>query len=370
MHRINIRVFQKINGKYRAYIVGLVVVLLLISIIFAYKAMKQSLYREEKLIKNTIEEKLSFDYAPLAKPSTLYPNGGKVASDMVIFTNLTDKLIIKLDGSLNTELPVSVEGSTSVSYSLVAKDMWEREFIVVPTVTTKTEGISHSMLKEEIQINIQELLDYIKIVEEETLVRPNYLVVIKPKINGVVYQGSDGVIHEINSNLEIPFEISGQYIKYVGEIKENELININVLKDLKTIPLYYEFFGNRVSIITARYVFSIMSIILLILLLIYIIERAIWEKGKGTEVNIIDKRYKNKIITILDKFDLENIPQLCLDSFKTLLQISEEKEEPILKYTDDTEGFVYYYVLGTTVMYYYKVFKNIVDEGSEVPNDA
>ena len=45
--------------------------------------------------------------------------------------------------------------------------------------------------------------------------------------------------------------------------------------------------------------------------------------------------------------------KLGLKSFKDLQRISDEKDEPILKYTDPTKGLVFYYVTGSSNIYYY-----------------
>lgn len=369
MNKARLRFFNKIKGKYRPYVVGSIVALLVISTIFAYNALGQQLVKEEKIITNSIEEKITFDYLASVNKSTLYPNGGIIVPDGVIFSNLTEKLIIQLEGSINTGQPVEVESNTRVTYSLIAKDMWEREFEVIPTIETKTEGVSNSLLKKEIEINLQELLSFINLIEEETLIRTNYLLVIKPKIQGIVYGDNNDIIHEINSNLEIPFELSNQYIKYTGESNQKEFTSTKILEEVNTTPLVYKFLGKSISIQLSRFIFSGISIISFIALLVYGIE-IISSKEKGSEANLIDKKYKSKIIVISDKIFQTNLPQLQLINFKKLLLISEEKEEPILKYTDDIEGVTYYYVLGTTAIYYYKTSINVLNKGSEIVYDA
>lgn len=350
---------------------GLMVILWVAFTIFAYKAIKQPLVAEEKVIENKIEEKVLFDYAAIVQPSTLYPRGGKVVPDKVIFTKLTDKLIIQLDSIINTEKPVKIEGSTGVVFSLVAKDMWEREFELVANHSINTEGIHNSILQKEIELDIEDILSFTNKVEEESLVRSsNYLLVIKPKVEGTIFNEKGNKLLEINSNIEIPFEVSGQFIKYAGESMEREFIKTEVIENINTVPQRFYLFGKELSIIKSRYFFSTISIILLVLILISIAEKVIFKEEKTNEIYSIDKKHKSKIISLSNKTNFGNSPQLGLKSFKALLQISEEKEEPILRYADENEGAVYYYIIGNPTIYYYRSINSIVVKGSCLAHDA
>lgn len=324
---------------------------------------------EQKTIKNTIEEKISFDYAAMVKPSTLYPKGGIVAPDKAIFTALTDKLIIKLNADISSEKPVKFEGRIGIAYSTIAKDMWEREFELMPTKIINSEGITHDILQQEIQFDIAKVMDFINKVEEEILVRSgNNALVIKPKIEGMVYDEKGNAIYEVVSTVEIPFELSGQIIKYAAESPEKEFTKTQTIEEINRIPQSFDIFGREMPVISARYTFGIISATLL-LPLIWMLALSLKNKAKDTgEINVIDKKHKSKIVYVSDKFGFDNLPQLRLDSFKALLQIAEEKEEPILRYED--VGIVYYYIVGNATIYYYRVLKSIIVEGSGITHDA
>lgn len=346
-------------------------VLWLISTILSFRAIGQPLTIEERIIENKIEERTTFDYSAIVYPSTLYPTGGRVTSNGVIFNNITDKLIIKLDSSIMSDKPVKVEGSTRVVYSLVAKDMWEREFELIPTKTINIEGTSNSLIQEEMRLDVDDILAFIKKIEEETQVRPsNYLLIIEPKLTGTVYGEDGNIINEIGNDLEIPFEISGQYIRYAAESPEKEIIRTKVVEKIQAIPQSFNLFGKEISVVSSRYIFGIISIILLITLLIAAIEKVMSKKEKVTEVSLIDKKNKSKIIEVTENINFGELSQLSLKSFKALLQIAEEKEEPILRYADNIEETVYYYVLGATIVYYYCSSENNLTKGSELAHDS
>ncbi len=371
MKETKIRMFQRINKKYRIYVLGLIAILWLISTIFAFKAMGQPLDIERKIIENKIEEKTIFDYAAIVRPSTLYPQGGKVAPDGVIFTNLTDKLIIKLDSSINTEKPVRVEGNAEVIYSLVSKDMWEREFELVSPQAINLQGTTSSLLKKEIQIDLEKISNFIKRVEEETLVRPSsYILNVKPKIKGTVYGDNDEILHVIDNEMVIPFELSGQQIKYVAESPKKEFIKTKTLDRINKFPQSFSFLGIKMSVVNARYIFGIISITLLTLIIVAFFENSLIKKEKESEVDLIDKKNRSKIIEISDEINFGELPQLSLKSFKALSRIAEEKEEFILRYANNIEGTVYYYVLGNTNIYYYCSSESIVAKGSGLVHDS
>ena len=367
----NKKIPMKISRIHRKIIYSLIIVLWIISTRFAIQVLRQPLEIEEKITKNTIEEKTSFNYAAIVQPSTLYTRGGKVTPDGVIFTKITDKLILNIDSMISSQEPVTIESVAGVTYSLVAKDMWEREFELMRQRTINTEGTSNLLLQEEIELNLEDIFSFTKAIEEEVLVRPsNYLITIKPKVKGTVYDNKGEKIQEINIDLEIPFEMSGQYIKYTGEPMQGQLSKIKVLEEIKTIPQSFILFGKELSIIKSRYTFSITAVVLLILIFIPIIKQVTLKKEVKDENYLIDKKHKGKLVEISDKIISEDIPQLRLKTFKSLLQIAEEKEEPILKYLDDREGVIYYYVVGTSTIYYYGSTQNIITEGSDLAHDA
>jgi hypothetical protein len=323
----------------------------------AFLAIRQPVVKEEKTIKNIIEEKESYDCLIKVKPCLLYPDGGIAAPDGVIFNSLTDQLIIKLDLRINTQEAVRVEGSSGVVYSLVAKDMWEREFTAAETESFHTEGVSNDLLHKEIRIDINDILKLIQSIEEETAVRPNaYSIIIKPKVNGTVYQQNGEKIYEAVSDLAIPFELTGQYMKFAGESAENEFTDTKTIEDVNMVPQSFNILGMELPVTGARLVLGTISILSVLPLIKFLIKKKKSKKPEESEFSLIDKKHKGKIIEVSDKLSFNMLPQLGLKNFNVLLKIAEEKEEPILKFSD--VGKVYYYVLGTSGIYYYGIEKN------------
>jgi len=366
----DIKVFQRIDKRYRKYVLGLIVLLWLTFTYFAFKAIGQPLVIEEKIVENKIEESTNFDYSVIVRPSTLYPQGGKVIPDKYIFINLADKLSIRLSSIINSEKPVRVKGKIGVIYSISAKDMWERDFELLPTQAINLQGSSNLLLKKEIQVDLGKIISFIKKIEEETLIRPSsYHISVKPKIEGTVYGDKDKKLFEIDNDWIIPFELSDEYITYIAESPEKEFSRTTILESINKIPQFYNFLGNNISVAKARLVFSIIAAFLLVILFIALIEKVISNNKMITEVGQIDKKNKSKIIETSDDIIFGDVPQLGLKRFKDLLQIAEDKEEPIIKYARYEEEIVNYYVLGATIIYYYCSGKNTVIKGSELANE-
>ena len=156
------KVTQILRNRMDTILFGTIGVIFLFSSFFAYHALKQPLSTVEKTVHNTIEEKRSINFEIETKPSKLYPNGGTIIPDDVIFTRLTDHLIITIGEYINTAEDVKLEANTSIVYSLSAKDMWEREFELVPPQSISSEGTSFTLLQNKLRIDIKKILSYIQ----------------------------------------------------------------------------------------------------------------------------------------------------------------------------------------------------------------
>lgn len=353
----------------KPFLIVLMIILCVFSTILTYKAIRTPIELEQKIVKHTIEEKITFDYFVMVKPSTLYPEGGIVTPDKAIFTTLTDRLLLKLNAEISSEKPVKFEGQTGAVYSIIAKGMWERKYELIPIKDIESEGTLHNIFQQEIQFDIPKIMEFLDRVGEETKTRTaSNLIVVKPIIQGFIYDINGEKIFEVANTIEIPFEVSGQVITYAAEPPEKEFTNTQSIEDTNTIPQSFNIFGREMPVVSARYTFGIISAILLLsLICMFVI--GMKNKAKNTsEINTIDKKHKNKIVSVSDRFGFDNMPQLRLDSFKALLQIADEKDEPILRYED--ASIVYYYIVGNATIYYYHVLKSIIVEGSGITHDA
>ncbi len=59
---------------------------------------------------------------------------------------------------------------------------------------------------------------------------------------------------------------------------------------------------------------------------------------------------------------------MSLSSFQSLMQIAEDKDEPILKYENYNEKMATYYVVSTTNVYFYEIneSKKVVKKANDL----
>ncbi|MDF2538651.1 MAG: hypothetical protein K0S76_1672 [Herbinix sp.] len=335
-------------------IAGFVLILWGISTFTFLQAIRKPVVTEEKVVQNVIEQKESFSYSVKVKPSLLYLDGGTISPDDVVFNNLTDHLILDFDLSVNSRKPVKVQGNVSLVYKLVAESMWEREFTLRSDKSIDSVGVSNSIMQEQVTVNINDILQYLKQIEEETSVRPSgYTLTFKPIFNGVVYDEKGNKLDDLTSNLEILFDLNSQYLKYSSENASDELVTTKSIEERRTIPQEISFLNWNISVMKSRVIFGLLSLLSLIPIVIMIIRKMRTQKNQEAEDVLIDKRHRSKIIEVSDKISLDLMPHLGLKNFNVLLQIAEEKDEPILKYSSlDT---VSYYVMGTSSIYHYDI---------------
>jgi hypothetical protein len=364
MKRIKFKVSKMTRKKLHIFFNSIIAVLWIISTWLTIQALRKPLVLEEAVITNRLEEKVSYDYMVDVKRSLLYPKGGKVSPDGIIFNNITNSLIITLDYGLKSEKSVKVEGNIIVKYRITATDMWEREFVIIENKPIKSEGVENSLLKEDIAIDLSDLLEYTTKIEEATLVKPNsYTLTIEPQIKGTVYQDNNQMLYKVDKNLEIPFELNSQTMKYKGDPQAKEQVYNSDIQEINTVPVTINLFNNEVLLLNARYIFGILSFVLFLILIPAMYKKLKIKKVKVSEINLIDKKHKGKIIEVNDRISYERLPRVGLKSFKDLFSMAEEKEEPILKYNDDKDNSVYYYFPCVSCIYFYSVSDNVIAEG-------
>jgi hypothetical protein len=366
--KVNFTLFGRVNKRYSRILFIIIIMLFIATILLSILAFKQPLVIEEKFLWSNLEEKTNFNFNAIVKPCTLYPNGGSITPDIAVFTSLTEDFIIKISSIFSSEKSVISEIDRKVTYFLIAERMWEKEYIVIEEKNIKTEGISHNFLDEEIHINLNEISSFIKKIEEETLVRPSYKILVKPVITGKVYDENKNLIYEINNQFEIPFSLTGQYLSYIGETEGREFVNTKSIERTNSKSQYFNFFGTRLDIIESRIGFGIASIILFLFILVYLLENKKSKKISYTETYLIDKKNKGKIVSISNKIDIDKNSYINLKSFKDLLKVAEEKDESIFKYEDKTLGIVYYYITSLSYIYLFKCVNTI--KGSEEIQNA
>lgn len=307
---------------------------------------------EKTEIVNIIEQNTSVNYFANVNPSILYPEGGRIIPDNAIFTNLTEDLIVDLNINVNSQHPIEIDGTSQVLLRILASDTWQRDAVLIAKSPISLSN-SSTIIDEEINININQIQSFISAVEQETLVRPgNYQLQIIPITTGDILNEDGIVIGSANNEVVIPFEMNSQYLKYVAEEQKKDFVNKTEIKNTSVINQEFSLFGLGMSKKNSILIFSFLSLASLISIAL-LLKNTFSNESKDEEKKL-KKKYAVQMANISKDTIFDNNIQIILTDFKSLIKISEDKEEPILKKENIEENQVHYYVMGLNHIYTYK----------------
>ncbi len=306
----------------------------------------------EETYENKVVEETLFSYKADMIPYFLNSRGGMTNIEKVTFTKVTKDIILHIKTSIKSDKPVSIKGSKKVILRLVAEDLWEKEYELEGETSLAIEGTDITIIDNDYNINIPELMNFIRIGEEEINLRPTkYTFEIEPIIEGVILY--DGKEIPIDQSPQTFLEYSQTQIK-VSE--ENKFSTTTPITKNIVIPQYYNMMIMEIPMKTAKYMFGSFYLMVLLIFMIVTFRHFKRNKLKLSETQIIDKKYKLRLINVLEEVDKLNNEKVVLGLFKSLVIISDEKESPIFRY--ENEEKVVYYVLDGRYIYLYQINNN------------
>ncbi|MHB1484141.1 MAG: DUF5305 family protein [Saccharofermentanales bacterium] len=347
---------KSIRRNVKSYLDIFIAILVFFSILFIILSIITTFQPQttnKTIIKNEIEEKVSFGYYSIVQPSTLYPAGGKIVPQGIILAKLTNDFVIKIETSIDARNPVTIKYKKNIFYKVKAENLWEKEFPLIKNATYTSKSTTGLVKNDEVHLKLKEIYDFIAKVEDETSIRHNYSLEIKQSISGDIYDADNKKIHTINNEYVIPFEISGQYIKYSGDTEENETITKSLIEETEAMPNAFYFWGLNIPLMSGRVWFGVAGAVAIILLIICIIFKSTRENKEVGEKKIddLEKKHKSRIIPVTESIDLESVTKISISKLKDLFRIADEKEESIYKYSDDSSS-VYYMVTPPAIYFY------------------
>ncbi|HHV65399.1 MAG TPA: DUF5305 domain-containing protein [Peptococcaceae bacterium] len=353
---MNIKVLFK-SSKGTDIVCLLFFILFLVAFVFALIVWTKPLASEEVVTENSILQKVDYKIKADVNSSTLYPQGGIVIPEGAIFSNITKNINIRMITEFHAEQPISVEGEQSVRIILELKDNWEREFYSSDKVDLKMQDDTDKVIEKDLIINLVPLQSFIKKVEEETKVSGDYLLKIKPQIKGEVINGTNRIplkdfpelvfSYKTNQILLQPDKKTEERPRFDEPIFFEELIPIQ-----KTItkPQYMSFFGSPILVETVRN-YSLILTIFLLMPLVFFLKVRQENKPVLSEAARIDKKHKKRLVTVQEK--IRTSQALNMNSFKELLNLADEKDQPIFRYERE-DGYVEYFIVSEGYFYGYK----------------
>lgn len=167
--------------------------LLIVSLYVAVTSFLQPSNQSQTTIENTLQQKTAFSYLVNVQPSELYPQGGLIEPDSIIFEKVTKEILTTIQTSITSEQDIKVEGSFHPILTIEAGEFWEKEIPLSQKQPFQFEGKEYNLIDHTFSININEIKELIKRVEDEIIVSPNnYLLKVNPNITGtILYEGRE-----------------------------------------------------------------------------------------------------------------------------------------------------------------------------------
>ena len=253
---------------------------------------------------------------------------------------------------MSYQKPVKLNAVSQVILRILAEDTWQRDAVLIAQSPVEIDPNNRIILDQEIDISLGEIFSFIDSVEKETLVRPaNYQIQIIPRIKGDILNDQGEKIASADNEVIIPFIISSQYMKYAAEEDKKEFVNTIEIEDTTVVNQDFDVFGIEISQRLARIIFSALALISAIGIIALI---KINSTAADSEEQRLKVKYADQMAEISEDTVFGDKTQIILKDFKSLIKISEEKEEPILKKRNSAIEGTSYHVIGSNHLYTYK----------------
>lgn len=316
---------SKFNNTSKFIVLGL----LAISVIIASYCWLQPTTVTTQNITNTINVRTDYNYQATITPNRLYPEGGTFDVNNAILLNVTDKIPVTLQTTINSNSPIIVDGTQEIQLKLIAGHYWEKIFPLAKEKSFNIEGTEISLINGNYDIDLKMIKSFIAEVEKEVSIRPEfYTLEINPNINGTLhYNGNDQLLAHDN--------------KLVFQIYFNEVL----LASDKSFDSSYPFTFEKSEVNTINLAGLIMPVkpvrllsslctLLFLLISIGLFKNQISSKYllPVSENEKIQKKYGNRLIPVTQKTDSTPQNIITLNSIKSLVQIADVKDLPIFHY--------------------------------------
>lgn len=342
--------FKMIKIKQNRWIVILLPFLILFIVLSFYSIVQPST-TVKQTNENTAQLETDYSYQATVNKSLLYPTGGTIEAGDILFKKITAAIPLYLKATINSEDEVTVKGTLEVNLLLKAGERWEKSFPLEKQQSFEKVGTDVNILDKGYKIDLQNLNNFITQVEEEVGSSPgSYTYEIVPKISGTI--NHNGVEKDFQMGDKLIFEAAYDEIKLASEKTFTSQIPFT---KTETITNTFNLFGLSLPLVPVRIISTILAIILLIPILFnYKQLMKTRVKPKKSEVFMINKKYGKRIITVTQELKGAQKSIISLDSFKSILHLSDEKELPIFLNKKPEEGRPVFFIVDGDYVYSYE----------------
>jgi hypothetical protein len=332
----------------------IIVILLVVSTALTIYTFLQPATTAIQVNDNTAQIKTGFNYKAEITPNILYPNGGSVDVGNTIFKKITVAIPFDLKSKIYSKREVTAFGTYEVQLLIKAGDLWEKKFSLGQKQSFEQSGTEISIIEDTYKIDLEQVKTFINQVEQETGIHPSqYTLEVLPNIEGTIHDAGVEKIFQIQDRLV--FQYSMEEILLASEKNYTSMITF-ASSHVKT--KIFTVFSQHLPLSFVR-ISSLLFSIFLLATYIYVYKN---QKVNSTitnksEVEIINKRYANRIIPVSQKINIVQKSIFVLDSFKSVMKIADEKELPIFFSQDHKEENSVYFLVDGDYLYTYEMGK-------------
>ncbi|MCR2823284.1 DUF5305 domain-containing protein [Lederbergia panacisoli] len=344
--------FKLKNKKQRKFINSILIGLSIVATVLLYYILVLPLETMETNTENNITQETVFTFKADVAPFALHPKGGIVDIEGGSFTEVTNDIIVNVKSSIKSNKPIKVNGSKEIVLNLVANGLWQKDFLLGKEDSFELEGTNIDLIDKDYPINLKQLEKFMNDVEKSINAIPSsYNFEISPIITGkITYNDKEiSIAHNARTNLEY----SRTQIT-LGD--ETSLVTTTPISSTSAIQRVFYPFGKEVSL----WAIKVVSVVMYLLLLAAILMIARYIKANtassSSEKERIDKKYKARMVSVLQSniSTIDSNKRVVLDSFSSLLKISDEKDAIIYTYEDSGSGKKDYYVIDEGYVFIYQ----------------
>jgi hypothetical protein len=326
--------------RYKKSLSKIFAILLILSIILTVYTFMQTATTTILVNDNNSLIETGYNYQAEIRPNVLYPDGGTVDAGSTIFKKITTAIPFNIKSIIHSEKDIKAKGTHEVQLLIKAGDLWEREFPLEEKQAFEQKGTEIPVIDQNFKIDLEEVNTFITRVQDETGVNPGqYTLEILPNIEGTI--NGSGVEKTFQMQDRLIFQYSYEEILLASEKNFSTMVPFT---SSGVTEKNFKVFGFVIPLNFVRIGSAAFSIFLLVML-IYLHKNSKVNPitTEASELERINKRYANRIIPVSQKILTTQKSVVALDSFKSMVKISDEKEFPIFL---EKEKSIFYIVDG------------------------
>jgi hypothetical protein len=302
------------------------------------------------VVDNRIHQTARFDYQTRLYPNTLYSSEELLKPEFGILSKITSSILVDVNFEVTAEKDVIVQGTQSIVMSLIADQLWHRDYYIREKKTFHHEGSAVTIYNENITIDVGHIIDFIEKVEKEIELRPQkYTLKIVPTFEGGIRYDDQHI--PLESSFELNFEYTNNLFKLVSK---TEYAKENNIEDIIIVPQQISYLGQAMSIAAARTILIVISLVLSLMMICFFIHNRRQQQSVWSDAQKIDHKYGKRLLHLEQDIQILNKHRVVLQSIQSLVQLADEREQAVFRFEQKDYYIVVYYVLDGEHIYCYE----------------